>query len=333
MKDLKYSYEALQKFCGENGIELCKDYSKEIVNQKTKIEGKCSTSGCNELFNKGFEAFLKNSLCPNCAKIQKYLNVKNTFLKNYGVSHPSKLEIIKNKNKATNLEKYGVEYTFQSQIIKDKIKTTNIQRFGVENPTQNKEIKNKAKQTSLTKYGFEYPTQNDEVKTKFKNTCLQKYGVEYPSQNDEVKTKFKNTCLQKYGVENPTQNPEIAEKASNNSFQTSSYTLPSGNIIKYQGYENFALDELLKTIDEINIINSKKDVPVIWYNDIVGKKRRHYVDIFIPTENMCIEVKSEWYFNQSKDIILLKQEAGKKMGYNYEIWVYNTKKEKINCYE
>jgi len=310
MKKLKYSYDALQKFCEENSIELCKDYSKEIVNQKTKIEGKCKTNGCNNLFLKGFEAFLQNSLCTNCAKIQKYSKVKETFLKNYGVSHPSKLQIIKNKNKATNLEKYGVEYSFQSQIIKDKIKTTNIQRFGVENPNQNKEIKNKAKQTCLTKYGFEYP-----------------------SQNDEVKTKFKKTCLQKYGVENPTQNPEIAEKASNNSFQTSSYTLPSGNIIKYQGYENFALDELLKTIDEINIINSKKDVPVIWYNDIVGKQHRHYVDIFIPTENLCIEVKSEWYFNQGKDTILLKQDAGKKMGYNYEIWVYNNKKEKINAYD
>ena len=35
MPELKYSYDSLQKFCEENGIELCKDYSNEVVNQKT----------------------------------------------------------------------------------------------------------------------------------------------------------------------------------------------------------------------------------------------------------------------------------------------------------
>ena len=42
MTELKYSYNSLQKFCEENGIELCKDYSHENVTQKTKIEGKCN---------------------------------------------------------------------------------------------------------------------------------------------------------------------------------------------------------------------------------------------------------------------------------------------------
>lgn len=45
--------------------------------------------------------------------------------------------------------------------------------------------------------------------------------------------------------------------------------MPSGKIIDYQGYENFALDELLnvENINEDDIITNRKDVPEIWYTD------------------------------------------------------------------
>ena len=49
MIELKYSYDSLQKFCGENGIELCRDYSQEVVRRDTKIEGKCSNCECNNI--------------------------------------------------------------------------------------------------------------------------------------------------------------------------------------------------------------------------------------------------------------------------------------------
>jgi hypothetical protein len=145
--------------------------------------------------------------------------------------------------------------------------------------------------------------------------------------------KKENTLLERYDVTNPTLNPEIAQKASNNSYQTKLYTLPSENIIKCQGYEHFALDELLKTVNEEHILNSKIDVPNIWYNDLNGKKRKHYVDIFIPSQNLCIEVKSEWTIKLTTSNVFLKQDAAKELGYKYEIWVYNKKGIKTNCYQ
>ena len=46
-----------------------------------------------------------------------------------------------------------------------------------------------------------------------------------------------------------------------------------------------------------------------------------------------IEVKSTWTAEKKKDCIFLKQNASKEQGYLYEIWVYNGKGEKINCYK
>ena len=78
------------------------------------------------------------------------------------------------------------------------------------------------------------------------------------------------------------------------------------------------------------IITGSKNVPEIWYNDENGKKHRHYVDIFIPSQNKCIEVKSTWTAEKKKDNIYLKQQAAKDLGYQYEIWIYNRNFEKVN---
>lgn len=141
--------------------------------------------------------------------------------------------------------------------------------------------KEKAKQTNLEKYGVEFTTQSKQVKDKIKTSCLDKYGVEHISHCKEIKDKTKKTCLAKYGVEAPSQSKEIMEKCSKNAYKSKDYILPSGKVNKIQGYEHYALDELIinEKIDESNIITGCKNVPTIWYNDESGKKHRHYVDI------------------------------------------------------
>jgi hypothetical protein len=80
---------------------------------------------------------------------------------------------------------------------------------------------------------------------------------------------------------------EIAAKSSKNAYKPRFYPLPSGKIIQYQGYENFALDELIKIeiIDEDDIATDRRDVPEIWYKDENGKKHRYYTDILIKSQN------------------------------------------------
>ena len=89
------------------------------------------------------------------------------------------------------------------------------------------------------------------------------------------------------------------------------------------------LENIKKNINEHDIITGCNNVPTIWYNDENGKNHRHYVDIFIPSQNRCIEVKSTWTFTKQKDTIFLKQQTGKELGYLYEIWIYDNKGNKI----
>ena len=262
-KTVKYNLELLTTFCNDNHITLLNNYSEEVVNRKTRINGKCLTQHCINIFDKTFRQLYQiNGYCKECS-----MNIKT------------------NKFKVTCLEKYGVENSFQSQEVKDKIK----------------------------------------------KTCLEKYGVENSFQSQEVIDKIKKTCLKNYGVEHPQQNPEIAERTSKTSYSRKDYTFPSGKIISVQGYEPYALNELVKIFNENEIKTGTINVPEIWYDNYEGIKHRHFVDIFIPSKNKCIEVKSTWTAKKKKDNIFKKQQSGKELGFTYEIWIYNSKGEKVEC--
>ena len=115
-------------------------------------------------------------------------------------------------------------------------------------------------------------------------------------------------------------------KQSISCYRLKEYIMPSGKIIYYQGFEHFAIDDLLKdNIDETDIITCKTQVPILYYFDNNNKKRRHFVDIFIPSKYLCIEVKSEYTASINSDIITLKQQHAQEMGYKYEIWIYDRK--------
>jgi hypothetical protein len=199
----------------------------------------------------------------------------------------------------------------------------------------------KMKQTCLEKYGHitnllveetKLKSHSQETLDKRKQTNLIKYGTEFPSQNELVKQKMKETTYKRFGVYHALQNELLAENMSKKSYNLKPFITPSGKEIMCQGYEHFALDYLLNgiNIEEKNIVTNKSSVPEIWYTDQNNKKHRHYVDIFIPTENLCIEVKSTWTAKKKQDNIFLKQKAAKKLGYKYEIWIYDRKG---NCIE
>ena len=49
----------LQEYCTENKITLLKDYSKEKIKSRMKIEGRCIEIGCENTFEKSFTSLLQ----------------------------------------------------------------------------------------------------------------------------------------------------------------------------------------------------------------------------------------------------------------------------------
>lgn len=355
----KFTNDKLINYCKEHNIILLCDYVNSKLTKKSVIKAKCQMDNCNLAVEKVFREIEKTGIyCKTCSQQNKLKKTKETCLEKYGLEYARNAEQVKEKTKQTCLEKYGVEYSFQNEEIKNKIKETCIQRYGVEYATQNEYIREKYKNTCLEKYGVEHFSQSDNYKQKYKSTILKKYGVQHISQNEEIKKKKIETSLKHYGVEYPIQHEDIKKKRIETSlknhgveypiqhpvvldknikscYRTKQYIFSSGRIEYIQGYENFALDELIneECINENDIIIGAKNVPTIWYFDNDGKNHRHYVDIFIPTQNRCIKVKSVWTAKKNEHNIFLKQQAAKNLGYKYEIWVYDENRKKINYYE
>jgi hypothetical protein len=329
--EIKYNYELLNKFCKENNLDILENFEEIKVNCNVKLTSKCITEDCNDFFIKKFHILYKTKIftCKNCTNKQRIKNYNESIMNKYGVENINQLQEIKDKKNTTCLQKYGVKNVAQNIDIKNKTKETNKLKYIEKHNSLPPSLIDK-KQELFEKYGTHDYRNSDYIKNKIKQTVLDHYGVDHISKSKEVQSIKRQNCMNKYGVEFPMQYPEFSEKASKNSYLIKEYVLPSGKIIKVQGYEPFALKDIIniEKINENDIITGCKNVPTVWYNDLQGNKHRHYVDIFIPSQNRCIEVKSNWTV-QLKNVFL-KQTAAKELGYNYEIWVYDNKGNIIN---
>jgi hypothetical protein len=225
------------------------------------------------------------------------------------------------KGRQTKKKKYGNEKYNNSE----KNKQTNLERYGVDCTWKSKKIRNKGKQTKKEKYGDE----NYSNWKKGKQTCLEKYGVESNLWIKEIRDNIIKNNLKKYGVEHHTQSSNYQQP-----FNNKKYHLPSGKIITIQGYENLALDLLLKTYNEEDLVIGKSNIfkqlgkLEYTYNN---KTHRYFPDIYIKSENLIIEVKSSWTYKKKNEINLLKRKICLDKHYNFSFWVFD-KNKSINIF-
>ncbi len=288
IEHFKFSKESLEEYCNEFNIKLLdSNYLETTVNNYENIKREDIVYfKCNE--NECFN--------HGCKTFRQLIEVSGPFCENH-----------------------------TSQKMVEKCKESYLTNTGFDHPMHNPEhrdnIINKLKETHKDS------EKSADIRKRTKETNIKNNGVEYPQQSTTIREKTENTNLKNYGVKHPAQNSEIAEKSSKNAYKKKEYIFPSGRIDEVQGTENLALDELIKNenIDENDIITRRKDVPEIWYKDDDGKDHRHYVDIFIKSQNRCIESKSIYTFEKNEEKVLKKKEAALKLGYLYEIWIYDNK--------
>jgi hypothetical protein len=281
---------------------------------------------CDFRFNAKFrDIFNKGRLCINCDSA-KFINSKYDYKKlcqigekysidfsayegkklrdNVKISYPCQGPECKNIGEKPffGLEKYGPYCTECSagQVKDAKTVATNRERRGYDRVLQDPVVKETIKQHYTDTYGK---------------------GITNPSQLDSVKEQKIETCVKNKGEVNPMHVAEIVERqAVSRSYE---YILPSNKVILLQGYEKYAIRDLLEIYDESQIITGPTNVPDIRYGENNG--RRYYIDIFIPHIMLGIEVKSMGLRSLYKEDVIIKQNAFKAAGYACEIWVYSPK--------
>ena len=109
-------------------------------------------------------------------------------------------------------------------------------------------------------------------------------------------------------------------------YSTKDYVFPSGRVVKIQGYEDKALDDLLKTHDEKDIVVDKEEIReligVITYYDSSGVKHRYIPDIYLKSLDHIVEVKSEWTYRVNQAVNEMKKEACLKIGLGFSFMIY-----------
>ena len=73
-------------------------------------------------------------------------------------------------------------------------------------------------------------------------------------------------------------------------------------------------------------------MPKILWKDLENNIHRYYPDIFIPTKNKFIEVKSQWIWNLNKNLNLCKLNATKSQGFEIDVLLFNQKGNLIETY-
>jgi hypothetical protein len=115
--------------------------------------------------------------------------------------------------------------------------------------------------------------------------------------------------------------PEFAKQQFKSRGKYKEFILPSGNVVKIQGYEPQVLTELLKTYDESDIFIEVKNInatigKISYVHE--GKLRTYYPDFYIKSINTIIEVKSKYTFGLHIEKNLAKEQACLQQGFNFD---------------
>ena len=256
----------------------------------------------------------ENPKC-HCGSNTTFISMSKGFSKTCSYKCMGLVDVTKTKRKYTTLKKYGFENISvpTRHIVAEKLKN--------KTDTEKKSIDEKKKIAYLKNHGVNNPNKSKLIRNKTKKTNLEKYGVEYPTQASEIVDLRRSNNLEKYGVISPTQLPEIYEKSVKSNYRRKEYVWKTGQVSIVQGYEPLVLKELEDLGYSFDQVKTKAtDMPKFSYIH-KNKTKRYFPDIFIPKDNIVIEVKSDYTVVCNTEINSLKFQSVVDAGYEFRLEV------------
>jgi hypothetical protein len=160
---------------------------------------------------------------------------------------------------------------------------------------------------------------------KYCSTTCQNITQGPPILSDISKAKISKTVSDIWDVRTDEERLQIFKSSQASQRKKKEYKFASGKIIFVMGNEILALNELLKTYLESDIIAGSDLSLIIKYQKPNGKNGKYYPDIYIPKDNLIIEVKSKWTYRGRPEWLesnRLKQQACLDAGYNFKFMIY-----------
>lgn len=175
----------------------------------------------------------------------------------------------------------------------------------------------------LEKIGAKYNISARGLQMKFRKMGIVMRTLTESSNLPTTLERKKETYMDRYGVENPMQHPDIHHKSNINRYKFKAVDIHGRRFSHLQGYEpqgiTYAIEEL--NID-VNDIQSGRKVPKVRYK-FQGKNKMYYPDLYIENQNLLIEIKCEYTYNDMLDLNIAKREASIKAGFNYKTIIFD----------
>jgi hypothetical protein len=319
----KYEIEKCE--CGKpRKFSFLNKFSPVGKNRETNYNGTCGSKECiSEISSR---------------------NSKKTLIEKYGVGNIWEIPGYREKLEESNIKKYGSPYVTGTNYFREKFKEKIEKDWDGIHPTKHQKVQDKKKETNLERYGMDCILRD---RDKMRLGMMKKYGYDHNlkvpeikkriftgiknihggifHQSKSIKEKSDKTNMERYGEIHIFQSPRGIDRYKN-SMKYKDYELPSGKIIRIQGYENLALDILVNKYKEEDIITSQMEI-----EKIIGKIKyrldekdhSYFPDIYIRSENKIIEVKSEYTYNKELIRNTSKKLACLKKNILFEFWIFD----------
>ncbi len=304
MGNQKYNLKFCQKYYNEHNCELLEN---EYKNSEFPMKFKCH---CGNISTKSFYHFRQVHRCASCGKKEIAKKKRHSY------------DYVYNFFKENDCELLTKEYKNAFEKLEFKCKCNTINNVCFNNFEREFRCQNCANEKLRKERQHPY----EFVFHYFKINNCELLENKYINANIPLRYKCECSNISKISFasfKSGTRCMKCSHKRHvKNSKRFRDYKLPSGKIIRIQGYEDVALDDLLKTYNETHIFTSRNDMPNIKY--LFKKKlRSYYPDIWIPSKNLLIEIKSIYTYRIDLIRNILKALAVRKLEINYEIWIYS----------
>jgi hypothetical protein len=257
-------------------------------------------------------------------ELAKIYNVNAHAIKSIIVNNGYKL---RSPKESRNLQRYNrkrnqtVEYKFTDQQIKEMIDLYQY-GYGLNFIAKKYNVDCGVIVRVLTNQDIHIRDRNEQQQFKHvtaeltKQTIIGKYNGWSHLHN-----LHKESLRKKYGVDNVMQIPEVFYKQQLSGKKIKE-TIIDGVGIQYQGYEDKGIRFLLDLGYHINDIKiGKGKVPVIPYT-FKGKSKIYYPDIYIPKDNLIVEIKSDYTMQKEFELNIAKKEATIQQGYQFDFLIF-----------